>query len=91
MLEELSGIPTERCPICHHTFLSVPWGVPCEIVKSLPVKPKKLVVDLAICTGCEAIQGATMPRVCNTCGATMEPLKAALRVDGQTIVFYTEE
>ncbi len=51
---------------------------------------KKYEVKLAICTRCEMVCGTAVERGCPGCGKSMEPLKAALKADAQTIVFYTE-
>ncbi len=51
---------------------------------------KKHEVKLAICTRCEMVCGATVERRCPGCDKSMEPLKAALKADGKTIVFYVE-
>ncbi len=51
---------------------------------------KKYEVKLAICTRCERVCGATTERTCPGCLRRMEPIKAALKADGETIVFYME-
>jgi hypothetical protein len=84
------GMPAEPCTICRHTYCATCFPEHRKVHQPPRVEPKKFEVNLAICTACESVRGATVLWTCS-CGAAMEPLKAALKADGRTVVFYTEE
>lgn len=85
------GMPATPCTLCSHTYCIQCFPEHNKIHGPKPFEPKKLEVNLAICIQCRSIFGATaVSWRCPVCRGTGEPLKAALKSDGQTL-FYTEE
>lgn len=85
------GRPAAPCPLCNRAFCPQCFQEHAKIHEPAPAEPRKLEVNMAICTRCETVCGATVKRQCPSCGKDMEPLKAALRADGRAIAFYTED